>query len=53
MNSKEIEKYKKQLDFIEKQLTDKIIEKMSKKELEEYIILVSKIKARINLLEKL
>ena len=53
MNSKEIEKYKKQLEIIEKQLTNEMVKGISEKEKQEYIQLVLKIKARINLLEKM
>lgn len=53
MNSKEIEKYKKQLELIEKQLTNEMVKGISEKEKQEYIQLVLKIKARIDLLEKL
>ena len=53
MNSKEIEKYKRQLKLIESQLTNEIIQQLSEKEKKEYVQLVLKIKARIKLLEEL
>lgn len=53
MDKMEIEKYKKNLEIIEKQLTNEELQKMSKEEIQEYVILVSKIKARLDLLENL
>lgn len=53
MDKMEIEKYRKNLEIIESQLTNEELKKMSKEEIQEYIILVSKIKARLDLLENL
>lgn len=53
MDKMEIEKYKKNLEIIENQLTNEELQKMSKEEIQEYITLVSKIKARLDLLENL
>lgn len=53
MDKKEIEKYRKQLEIIESKLTNDVINELSKEQIQEYIILVSKIKARLNLLENL
>lgn len=53
MDKMEIEKYRKNLEIIENQLTNEELQKMSKEEIQEYIILVSKIKARLDLLENL
>lgn len=53
MDKIEIEKYKRQLAEIEAKMTDEAIKELTKEEIQEYIILVSKIKARIELLENL
>lgn len=53
MDKVEIEKYRKNLEIIENQLTSEELQKMSKEEVQEYIVLVSKIKARLDLLENL
>ena len=53
MDKIQIEKYRNDLAEIEKQLTDEELKRMSKEEIQEYIILVSKIKARLELLENL
>ncbi len=53
MDRIEIEKYRKNIELIESRLTDDAIKQMSKEELQEYIILLSKIKARLDLLENL
>lgn len=53
MDKMEIEKYRKNLEIIENQLTNEELQKMSKEEIQEYITLVSKIKARLDLLENL
>ena len=53
MDKVEIEKYRKNLEIIESQLTNEELQKMSKEEIQEYITLVSKIKARLDLLENL
>lgn len=53
MDKSEIEKYKEELAELEKMLTDDMVKEMSKEEIQEYIILVSKIKARIALLESM
>lgn len=53
MDKMEIEKYRKNLEIIESQLTNEELQKMSKEEIQEYITLVSKIKARLDLLENL
>ncbi len=53
MDKMEIEKYKRQLAEIESQLTDEDIKQMTKEEIEEYVVLVSKIKARLEILENL
>ncbi len=53
MDKMEIEKYKRQLAEIESQLTDEDVKQMTKEEIEEYVVLVSKIKARLEILENL
>ncbi len=53
MDKMEIEKYKRQLAEIESHLTDEDIKQMTKEEIEEYVVLVSKIKARLEILENL
>lgn len=53
MDKIEIEKYKRQLAEIESQLTDEDVKKMTKEEVKEYAVLVSKIKARLDVLESL
>lgn len=53
MDKKELEEYKRQLAIIEAKMTDDVIKELSKEEIQEYIILVSKIKARLDLLENL
>ena len=50
---KSIEEYKRELEEIESMLTDDMIKQMSKEEIQEYVILVSKIKARLEILENL
>lgn len=51
MDKSKLEEYKRQLAEIENQLTEEEIKSLTKEEIEEYIILVSKIKARLELLE--
>jgi len=53
MEEKRSRQLKEQLDNIQNILTDKEIKRLSKEELEEYIIQVSRIKGRIQLLESL
>lgn len=53
MDKIEIERYKRQLAEIENQLTDEDVKQMSKEEVKEYAVLVSKIKARLDVLESL
>ena len=53
MDKVELEKYKSQLAEIEAMLTDDVVKQLTKEEIQEYIVLVSKIKARLNLLENL
>lgn len=53
MDKEKIEEYKKQLENLENQLTDEAVKDMSKEEIKEYISLVSKIKARLDLLENM
>ncbi len=53
MDKNEIEKYRMQLAEIEDMLTDDMVKSLSKEEIQEYIILVSKIKARLELLENM
>lgn len=53
MDKNEIEMYKKQLEIIESKLTDEMIKNLTKEEKQEYIILVTKIKARLDWLESL
>lgn len=53
MDKNELEEYKRQLAIIETKMTDDVIKELSKEEIQEYIILVSKIKARLDLLENL
>jgi prolyl-tRNA editing enzyme YbaK/EbsC (Cys-tRNA(Pro) deacylase) len=53
MDKSEIEKYRRQLEEIESKLTDDVVKTLSTEEKKEYIILVSQIKARLELLENL
>lgn len=53
MDKLELEKYKRELEMLEEKLTDEDIKNMTKEEVQEYIILVSKIKARLEILENL
>ncbi len=53
MDKSELEKYKSQLAEMEAMMTDDVIKDLSKEEIQEYIVLVSKIKARLDLLENL
>lgn len=53
MEKDEIQQYKKKLKLIESQLSDSMIKNLSDKEKQEYIRLVSEIKAKIKLLEEL
>lgn len=52
MDKNKIEEYKRQLAEIEDKLTDDVVKQLTKDEIEEYVILVSKIKARLEILEK-
>ncbi len=53
MDKMKLEGYKRQLAEIENQLTDDVVKQLTKEEIEEYVILVSKIKARLEILENL
>ncbi len=53
MDKMELEKYKRELKKIEEQLSDDMIKTLTREEIQEYIVLVSKIKARLELLENL
>ena len=53
MDKMEIEKYKKNLELIESQLTEEMVKQMTEEEIQEYVVLVSKIKARLELLENM
>lgn len=53
MDKMEVEKYKRELKKLEEQLSDDMIENLTREEIQEYIVLVSKIKARLELLENL
>lgn len=53
MDKNELEEYKRDLALIESKLTDDVVKKLTREELEEYIVLVSKIKARLDILENL
>ena len=53
MDKAKIEEYKRKLAEIEDSLTDEAVKEMSKEEIQEYVILVSKIKARLEILENL
>jgi len=53
MDKIELEKYKRQLAEIESHLTDEAVKQMTKEQIEEYVILVSKIKARLEILENM
>lgn len=53
MDKMKLEEYKRQLAEIESQLTDDVAKQLTKEEIEEYVILVSKIKARLEILESL
>ena len=53
MDKVEIEKYKRELEKLEEQLSDDMIKNLTREEIQEYIVLVSKIKARLELLENL
>ncbi len=53
MDKSEIEKYKRELAKIEAKLTEDAVKELTREQVEEYIVLVSKIKARLELLENL
>ena len=53
MDKELIEKYKSELAEIENMLSDDMVKKLSKEEIQEYIVLVSKIKARLELRENM
>lgn len=53
MDKSELERYKRELEMLEKKLTDEAVKDLTKEEIQEYVILVSKIKARLELLENL
>lgn len=52
MDMNKLENYKLYLKQIQEQLTDEDVKKMTKEEREEYITLVAKIKARLDILEE-
>lgn len=53
MDKVEIEKYRRQLEEIESKMTDEVIQEMTPEEISDYLILVSKIKLRLSVLEKI
>ncbi len=53
MDKSELEEYKRELALIESKLTDDVVKNLTREELQEYITLVSKIKARLEILENL
>ena len=53
MDKSKIEEYRRQLLEIENELTDETVKEMTEEEIKDYIVLVSKIKARLELLENL
>lgn len=53
MDRNELEEYKRELALIESKLTDDVVKSLTREELQEYITLVSKIKARLDILENL
>lgn len=53
MDKNELEEYKRELALIEAKLTDDVVKELTREELQEYITLVSKIKARLDILENL
>ena len=53
MDKSEIEKYKRELAKIEAKLTEDAVKELTREQVEEYIVLVSKIKAILELLENL
>ncbi len=52
MDRNKLENYKMYLKQIQDQLTDEDVKKMTKEEREEYITLVARIKARLDLLDE-
>ena len=52
MDRNKIENYKLYLKQIQDQLTDEDVKNMTKEEREEYITLVARIKARLDILEE-
>lgn len=52
MDRNKLENYKMYLKQIQDQLTDEDVKNMTKEERQEYITLVSRIKARLDLLEE-
>ena len=53
MDKLELEKYKNYLKVIQEKLTDEDVKEMTQEERQEYVILVAKIKARLDLLEEI
>lgn len=53
MDKKIIEEYKRKLEEIESLLTEETVSEMTQEEIKEYVILVSKIKARLEILESI
>jgi len=51
MNKKEIARYKRYLEMLESKLTDDMIKELTEEEIQEYTILVTKIKIRLEILE--
>lgn len=53
MDKNIIEEYKRKLEEIESLLTEETVSEMTQEEIKEYVILVSKIKARLEIMENL
>ena len=53
MDKNKLEMYKKYLEQIQSEISDEDIKNMSKEDLKEYMTLVAKIKARLELMENI
>ncbi len=53
MDTMEIEEYKRKLEEIESKFTTEVLQKLTKEQLGEYVTLVTKIKARLEILENI
>lgn len=53
MDKMEIEKYRRNLELLESQLTNSVINSLSQEQIREYVILATQIRARLEILENM